>query len=40
MREFIFVICVETAWILNKRQERFEKNRGKYKPTLEEDKES
>ena len=31
---------VETAWILNKRKERFEKNRGKYKPTLEEDKES
>jgi len=31
---------VETAYIQNKRKERFEDNRGKYKPTLDEDKES
>jgi len=28
---------VETSWIQNQRKLRFEKNRGKYKPTLEED---
>jgi multidrug efflux pump subunit AcrB len=28
---------VETAWILDQRKKRFERNRGKYKPTLQED---
>ena len=28
---------VETAYILNQRKLRFERNRGKYKPTLQED---